>query len=143
MPLSACPRCEKVFNKGKGESVVCPECLPSENEDYENVREYLQSNPTVSAESLAEEVGIELTCILRFLEDGRIETTAANKSVMCGRCGAPAISLSKRLCESCLQRLNSEINLQQSKIELGTKKRVEVGTDLAKRDKSAAIKFQR
>ena len=141
MPLSACPRCEKVFNKR--DSVVCPECLTGENEDYEKVREFLQGNPTISAEDLAEEVGVELTCILRFLEDGRIETTAANKSVVCGRCGAAAISLSKRLCESCLQRLNSEITLQQSKIELGTKKRVEVGTDLGKSDKSAAVNFQR
>lgn len=141
MALSTCPRCDKLFNKG--DAVVCPVCLPDEEDDYERVRQALQDNPEMSAEDLAGAADIELKCILRFLEDGRIETTAANKTVVCGRCGAPAISLSKRLCESCLQKLNAELTMQQGEIQLTKKKRVEVGTAFNVTSKRGPIKYQR
>ena len=55
------------------------------------------------------------------------------ESVRCGRCGAPAISLSKKLCEGCLQELNSEIARSRSKIQLPGKKDVELGTAMSVR----------
>jgi ribosomal protein L37E len=130
-----------MFNKV--DAVVCPACLPSEEDDYERVRQALQEYPEMSAEGLAEAADIDLGCILRFLEDGRIETTAANSTVVCGRCGSRAISLSKRLCESCLQKLNAELTSQQGQIQLTKKKRVEVGTAFNMSNKSGPIKYQR
>lgn len=140
MPLASCPRCESMFNKQ--DAIVCAECLPDEEADYEKVREALHGKPEMSTEMLAESAGVEVECILRFLEAGRIETMEANKGVVCGRCGGPAISISKRLCESCLQKLNSELNKQQSQVRLANKKRVDLGG--AFRSSGGSItKFQR
>jgi len=141
MPLSTCPRCDKLFNKG--DAVVCSSCLPLEEDDYERVRQTMQDNPELSAEGVADAACIDVKCILRFLESGRIETTAANKSIVCGRCGAPAISLAKRLCESCLHKLNAELTAQQSHIQLNKKKRVEVGAAFNVRAEGGAVKYQR
>jgi ribosomal protein L37E len=141
MPLSSCVRCEKMFNKTN--KAVCPACLPAEQDDYEKVREALQGHPEMSAETAAELSGVDLQCILRFLEDGRLETTEANKNVVCGRCGAPAISISKRLCESCLQKLNAELVTQRSQVQMQNKKRVEVGSAFNTKTKTSAVKFQR
>jgi len=139
--LSTCPRCEKLFNKG--DAVVCSSCLPVEEDDYERVRQTLQESPELSAENVAEAAEIDLACILRFLHEGRIETTAANSTVVCGRCGASGISLSKRLCESCLQKLNAELTSQQGQINLTKKKRVEVGSNFNANNRNGPIKFQR
>ncbi len=140
MALSKCIRCETLFDKGA--TSVCDTCLPLEEADYEKVRQGLQEHPDMGAEALAFEVGVDLRCILRFLESGRIETTAANSTVVCGRCGAPAISLSKRLCEACLHKLDSELTKQQGQIQLGKKKRLE-SSSAPSPSTSGVVKFQR
>lgn len=128
MPISKCDRCGKIFDKVR--APICPACEPLEEEDYETVRKALVEKPGQSAEDLAEATGVTLECVLRLLSSGRIETTSANLGVKCGRCGAPAISISKKLCESCLQKLNADLALQQSKIKLPKRKGIELGTAL-------------
>ena len=129
MPLAKCPRCECMFNKTTGP--VCHKCQIDEDADYETLRRALEQHPTLTAQQLGELTGIELACILRLLDEGRIASTPelAAKAV-CGRCGAPAISLSKRLCEACLQKLNAEVARAQASIKLAKKKRVEIGTSM-------------
>ncbi len=127
MPLSKCPRCEQMFNKQN--TLICAKCQPNEDEDYEKVREALDEQPNMTPEQVAEVTGVGIGCILRLLDDGRIAAMPDGESrIKCGRCGAPAISLSKRLCEACLQKLNSEVARAQATIKLQKKKKVEVGT---------------
>jgi ribosomal protein L37E len=109
---------------------VCPVCESIEEEDYDKIRKSLEENPGQTAEDLAKTTGVDIACVLRLLSQGRIETTAANVGLKCGRCGAPAISLSKKLCEACLQKLNAQLALQQSKIKLPKKKDTVIGTAL-------------
>ncbi|MBX7257649.1 MAG: hypothetical protein K1Y02_14915 [Candidatus Hydrogenedentes bacterium] len=133
MPIAKCDRCGKIFDKVR--SSICPACEPLEEDDYEIVRKALVEKPGQSAEDIAEQTGVGLDCVLRLLASGRIETTSANLGIKCGRCGAPAISISKKLCESCLQKLNAEIAIQQSKIKLPKRKGIELGTALNVFDK--------
>jgi uncharacterized C2H2 Zn-finger protein len=141
MPLSTCPRCEKLFNKQSGN--VCPSCLPLEDDDYEKVRAGLSRHPEASAEALADLVEVDFKCIARFLEAGRLETSDVNKAVRCGRCGAPGISISKRLCEACLQKLNAELANQRSQIQLPQKKKLEIGNTGKTSEASGAVKYKR
>lgn len=126
MPLAECPRCKKVYNKTLA-SNVCPKCELNEEEDYEKVRKSLSDNPNQSAEEVAEECEVELETVLRLLDSGRIVTVQANTDIRCGRCGAPAISMSKKLCEACLQKLNAQLAAQQAKIKIPKRRDVEVG----------------
>lgn len=128
MAIARCDRCGKIFDKVR--AAICPACEPMEEEDYETVRKALVDKPGQSAEDLSEETGVPLECVLRLLSSGRIETTVSNVGVKCGRCGAPAISLSKKLCEACLQKLNADLAIQQSKIKLPKRKGIELGTAL-------------
>ncbi|MFO7977001.1 MAG: hypothetical protein R6V12_20510 [Candidatus Hydrogenedentota bacterium] len=126
MPLSKCPRCSRMFNKQT--EMVCPLCQPDEDADYESVRQALAEHPNLTAQELTELTGVELSCILRLLGAGRIASLAdlENKAV-CGRCGAPAISLSKRLCKACLEELNAEVAKAQASIKLERKKEIKLG----------------
>ena len=68
---------------------------------------------------------------MRLVAEGRIATLPDQQAkAVCGRCGAPAISLSKRLCESCLQKLNSEVAKAQASIKLGKKKKLQIGSGM-------------
>jgi NMD protein affecting ribosome stability and mRNA decay len=128
MALARCARCGKLYEKIR--SAICPACQPVEDEDYEKIRKALEEKPGQSAEDLAEATGVDIECVLRLLSEGRIETAAANLGVKCGRCGAPAISLSKKLCEACLRKLNAELAIQQSKVKLPSKKQTALGSGL-------------
>lgn len=122
MPLARCPRCSKLFDK-KHVS-VCTTCETAEEEDYETVRSYLEKNPNRTTAQVAKNTGVSKECVLRLVEEGRIKNVAAGEGIWCGRCGAPAISTSKRLCEACLKKLNAELVAQQSRVSLPEKDEV-------------------
>ena len=119
MPLAKCPRCKKLFEKS--EASVCSKCLSDEERDYETVREYVGDNPSCSAHEVAEQTGVDEDCVLRMIDEGRILNAASQEQVACGRCGQPAISVTKRLCQACLNELNTQILHEQSRVKLPPK----------------------
>ena len=130
MALASCQRCKKLYQKIR--SNICPTCEIAEEEDYEKVRKFLGEFPNRNAEQVSEETGVPIDSVLRFIDAGRVEAVGitGTSTVKCGRCGAPAISTTKKLCEACLQALNAELARSQSQIKLPKKKGVEVGKAL-------------
>jgi ribosomal protein L37E len=124
MPLATCPRCKKIFENTR--SVVCAKCQDDENADYDKIRAVLERSPNLNAEQAAEEAEVPVQCVTRMMQEGLISNVSLSESVKCGRCGAPAISLSKKLCQACLEKLNAEVAAAQSKIKLSQKKTVQV-----------------
>ncbi len=120
MPLASCARCNKLFNKDR--LPICPDCLPEEEADYEKVRQYLEERPNETALQVAEGTGVSEACVLRLIDEGKIRRVDDSTPVACGQCGAPAISLTKRLCESCLVKLNLRLAQEQAKIKLPPRK---------------------
>lgn len=121
MPIAKCPRCKKLFEKT--ETSVCCKCLPDEERDYETVREYVGEHPSCSAHEVAEKTGVDEDCVLRMIDEGRIMNEASQEQVACGRCGQPAISVTKRLCQACLTELNTQILHEQSRVKLPPKEK--------------------
>ena len=101
-----CARCSKVYFRVA--SPVCSECQPEEEEDFRKIRDVLARLPGLNVEQLAEASDIGTDCVLRLTEDERILNVVSSDPVPCGRCGAPAISHIKRLCERCLITLENE-----------------------------------
>ena len=124
MPLSACPRCKKVFDKTH--SSVCSRCQDAEDDDYDKIRAVLDRCPDLNAEGVAQAAGVAVECVMRMLDEGLISNVNLMEKVACGRCGGPAISVNKRLCAACLEALNAEVMQAQNKIILGKKKDVQV-----------------
>lgn len=124
MALSKCARCEKLFDKIS--SAVCGACIDDEDKDYEVIRDALRETPNSSAEQVAELTGVDMACVLRMLDSGLISTLSLGDKIKCGRCGEPAISTTKRLCQGCLDKLNQQVAKATGEIRLSSKKRVEV-----------------
>jgi len=125
MPLATCPRCKKMFNKVK--SSVCPKCQEAESADCDKIRSVLDARPNLNAEQVAAEADVDVHVITRMLDDGLISNVSLSEQVKCGRCGAPAISRSKKLCQACLEKLNAEVAQAQAQMKLSDRKKVQVG----------------
>ena len=106
MSLAKCARCKKLF--GRIASRVCPACQAAEDADYAKIHNVIAKNPGMKAEAVAITAGVDLECVLRMLDEGRLGVVEVTEKPKCGRCGAPAISHLKRLCEHCLAELDRE-----------------------------------
>lgn len=104
--LAKCARCDKLFNKVVSE--VCNNCQPEEDRDFNRIQDVLCREAHLNAEEVATEAGVGLDCVLRMLREGRIDNVSHESNANCGRCGAPAISTAKRLCQRCLVNLDRE-----------------------------------
>lgn len=126
MPLAKCVRCEDLFDKG--DNSVCPACRPDEDCDFEKVRACLEGHPEISAEAVAELAEVPLKVVMRMVDQGAVTNVSALEGTpKCGRCGADAISASKKLCNACLEKLNRNVLEQKRQISITQKREVEVG----------------
>lgn len=132
MALAKCPRCGRLFNRlPNAQYSVCRECEEAEKGDFEKIMDLLQKEGNLNALQISEILEIPVDVVLRMVEQGLIEKSDDTNSVYCGRCGKPAISRSKRLCESCLIDLQRECvkamqELRQSLIEKAKRNELDV-----------------
>ena len=125
MPLAKCVRCKKMFNKIK--SAVCPTCMPQEETAYDLIRATIRDNPDMNAKGVAALSRVEEDVVHRMLKEGLISSTALNSGAKCGMCGGKAISAAKKLCQPCLDKLNSEVTKAQASVRMGGNKDAQVG----------------
>ena len=115
MALANCDRCKGIFDRVSGP--LCPACLEQDDEDFKLVNEALREGPHQTVDQLAEKTGVSEKTILRFIKDKRIASDTDLGEVKCGKCGAPAISLSARLCERCAGEMAKTIGQARSAID--------------------------
>ena len=113
MPLSSCVRCKKIFNKT--DVPVCADCLPAEEADRKKVEEVVAGDGSLTVEQVSKMAEVDVAVVSRMMKEGAVAAVTAG-SVSCGRCGAPAISATKRLCQNCLDKLNAEVFQAQAEI---------------------------
>lgn len=129
MPLATCARCGKMFNKKN--SPVCSVCQKSEDEDMEKVRKVVENDPNLNAEEIAEKAQVDIRVVNRMIDLGMlVRSVELDANIKCGMCGAPAISVTKKLCQACLEKLNAEVVKAQSQIKLDAKKTPKIGETL-------------
>lgn len=83
MPAVNCPRCGRLaafLLRGQ-----CPACVEEEHAQLRQLRAYLNEHGPLPAEELAQETGIPLDRILRWLREGRL--MVAEAEMRCRRCG--------------------------------------------------------
>ncbi len=100
-----CKECGKLFNfMGRP---ICPECLKKTDEDFQNVRKYIYDNPNAGIEEAAEETGVSVKTIMRFLREGRLQLRSASGALLCEKCGKPLSTGS--MCEDCKKKLTETL----------------------------------
>jgi hypothetical protein len=108
LKLAQCARCNDVFTRVR--SAVCPACQDAEDADFLKIRDVVDRFPNLNAEQAAERAEVTVDCVLRMLDEGLITNAGVGSLAKCGRCGAPAISAAKRLCQACLLKLDADFS---------------------------------
>tara|TARA_R110001592_G_scaffold66047_1_gene202719 strand:+ start:391 stop:780 length:390 start_codon:yes stop_codon:yes gene_type:complete len=112
----------------KVSSPVCRNCQEEEDADFEKIHEVISKDETLNVKQVAEASGVDVAVVRRMVEEGLVaQVTLGDTSVVCGQCGAPAISMSKKLCQACLDKLNVQVSKAQAQIKLTKKQDVQIG----------------
>jgi len=103
MDLRNCPECGKLFVYVHRN--LCPDCLKKDEEDFERVRDFINSNPKATIEEVSEGTEVPVKKILEHLKEGRLILQSNNVNIIlkCEICGESI--LTGRICESCGKKL--------------------------------------
>jgi len=120
--LGHCARCRRLYVRTTW--TVCGKCVDMEASDFARIREVLEAQPHLGVEELADRAQVTAACVLRMLDEGLIASQADDDAAVCGRCGAPAISATKRLCTGCALDLDRQLALELNQAALAKRSRV-------------------
>ena len=91
--------CGHIFNYVAG-PILCPHCREKMEAKFQEVKEYIRSNPGVGIQDVAENCDVEPSQIQQWLREERLELTEGSAIYLqCEKCGAPIRS--GRFCEKC------------------------------------------
>lgn len=106
MDITNCPECGKLFKKVSKK--ICPECIQKEEDNFLEVKKYLDDNPGATVPEISEETEVSEKKINQFIREGRLQATSfENISVPCMSCGAP--TKKGKYCSDCTGKLQSEL----------------------------------
>lgn len=124
--IKLCPICHNHMNYIYGEMFQCPSCGRKERTDFGKVREFLEIAGPQPAVIIAEETGVELKVIEKFLREGRVEIPDGSPVyIKCQSCGTDIRY--GRYCPDCMLRLSKSLSVAILAPEVGEKPRTKSG----------------
>lgn len=107
MNWANCSRCGRAFTRIAGRRELCQSCIREEEDNYTLVFRYLSTRPAATAQEIAQETGVDIKEIYRYVRENRLRLVKNDTGLFCEGCGI-AISQGK-MCEKCFQKLAAEI----------------------------------
>ena len=116
MFVTNCLYCGKPFIKNSRRS-VCIDCIKRENELLPIVRRYVMNNLRCKLEEVAENTGVEIKYINRFIREARLDI-----SINCKKCGIKMKSTyGDNLCSLCKKLVLQNLMTSAEKINMEKK----------------------
>lgn len=115
MSLANCPRCGKVYLPVAGGRPLCKDCVKQEEEDYLKVFRFLSGRPSATAQEIAQETGVDLKLIYRFLRENRLRLVSADTGLRCERCEVPISS--GKICDKCRREIYENLKEDLGKLK--------------------------
>lgn len=108
MEVKSCRRCKRLFNYLVG-PYLCPKCKEELEEKFQEVKKYVQENPTCNINQVARECDVEINQLTLWIREDRLQFSEASGSMVgCERCGV-AIK-SGRFCDECKVAMTKSFN---------------------------------
>ena len=107
MQATNCPKCGRLFRKIR--VPVCPDCEKLEEEQFQQLRAYLEENPLASIHEISDATGVPTKRILHYMREGRLEITQGLSGLIhCTQCGAPIEK--GKFCEPCSAKMQRNLS---------------------------------
>ena len=99
MNVRNCRKCGRIFNYVAG-PILCPRCREEMEAKFQEVKEYIRSNPGSGISEVSEACDVPTSQIQQWLREERLELTENSAILLsCESCGAPIRS--GKYCERC------------------------------------------
>lgn len=106
--LQNCRNCKRIFNYITGER-ICPACKDLLEEKFQEVKKYVEENPGVNANVVAEECETTIRQIKKWVREERLVFSDDSLvGLECERCGKMVHS--GRFCDACAGGLADAMN---------------------------------
>lgn len=115
MRIVNCPICNNPFVKKARD--ICPKCIQLEIDMLAKVRSCLRDNPKAKLTYVAEETGVSVKMINRFIREGQL-----NLMVSCGKCGIKIKNTNgKKYCNTCAALVKKGIMSSSERLSMERK----------------------
>ena len=106
MDVRNCKQCNKVFNYIGGVP-LCPECVKKAGDKFDDVKRYIYDHPRCSIHEVAEEIGVSVSQIRKWLKEERLAFSEdSDIALNCEKCGKKI--LTGRFCKLCKDSMSSQ-----------------------------------
>lgn len=111
MSVANCKKCRRVFQQSF--SPLCPACHQESVSQISNVYRFIQENPQMTLEDIAEQCLIPFKELEKMFFEGKLGTATNNVIYHCQRCGRSMSAAMRRgrFCMGCAERIESEAGL--------------------------------
>lgn len=127
--IKNCRRCGRIFNYVAG-AVLCQPCREEMEKKFQEVKEYIRSNPGVGAAEVSEACHVEASQIRAWLREERLELAEGSSILLsCESCGAQIRS--GRYCDKCKYELTMGLKsaMRQNSEDESRKKGADTGRE--------------
>lgn len=102
-----CPRCGRLFTKVI--SPVCPRCEKLEEEQFVELRKFIEEEPLATITEVSDATGVPTKRILRYIREGRIIVPEGMAGLLrCVSCGEPVDEGS--FCIPCAKKMAQDLS---------------------------------
>jgi flagellar operon protein (TIGR03826 family) len=120
MSWENCSRCGKAYTRIAGSRDICPNCAKEEDDNYTKIFHFLSTRPSATAQEIAQETGIDIKEIYRYVRENRLRLVKADTGIVCESCGIPIAQ--GKICDKCRRVLSEEIKNDVDKTKEEKKK---------------------
>jgi hypothetical protein len=113
MTVANCSKCRRIFQRTHGP--LCPECHQESISQVSQVYRFVQNNPQMTLDEIAEHCGVPFKELEKMLFEGKLGTAASKVIYHCQRCGQPMAAMMRRgrFCMGCAGKIENEAGLLQ------------------------------
>lgn len=111
--VANCTQCNRIFKRQH--SPMCPECHQVYMAKLSNVYRFVQENPHLTLEDIAEQCDLPLREVEALFFQGKLGTATTQIIYHCQLCNRPMASnmLKGRFCVSCAEQFETEAKLHE------------------------------
>ena len=111
MPVSNCAKCKRVFSRTH--SPLCPACQQAAFSQVSHVYRFVQGNPQMTLEEIAENCTVSVKELEKMLSEGKLGTAASKIIYHCQRCSVTLSVVMRRgrFCPECAEKIEAEAGL--------------------------------
>ena len=108
MNVTTCKGCGRLFNPIANQK-LCPGCTAGLEEKFQEVKKYLEEDPTATIEVLSKECEVAIKQIKEWIREERLAfREGSGCGITCEQCGT--MILTGRYCDQCRVRIHNNLS---------------------------------